>query len=738
MFPALRQFLVVLVALTLTVAAAPGSVFAHGAPGANAPGQSVSAAARAQAEQLTLGLANLNAQYHLAAAGQRAGLEAQMLQLAITREQALAAMLEDDPAEFLRVALPSSIRVGLPSAVQAHTEEDTDVDGTLTVLHQDDASGGRYLYHLDTLLGRLELRFAAEEPDQYVTGARIRAQGVRLNNVLALSSGTTSTQALSSGLTNTFGAQKTLVILVNFTDKATQPYTPSVAQSVFFTTTSNYFLENSYGQTSLTGDVAGWFTIAMSYTVCDYTTLANLAKQAATAAGFTLGNYSRFVYTFPSNACGWWGLSYVGGNPSQSWVNGSLQLAVTGHELGHALGLYHSHRLYCGDQVSTGTCQTIEYGDTFDLMGASYSNHYNAFQKERLGWLGYGASPPIATITSSQTLTLGPYETTGTDVKAAKILQNSSTKSYYYLEYRQPIGTDAYDLNNPNRQIQTGIMLHIGTPGNGNSSLQLSMTPQTGTYYDYDPGVTVGQTYADANVGVTVSPLWMSATDAGVSISFGAQQCVPGMPTIAISPSQSQWVQAGATVPFTITVTNNDNSACAASTFNLQAAIPSGWTAALSAGTVSVAPGASGSATVNVTSPTSAADGYYTITVTATDAANATRAATAAATYVISTATTSLGDSVSTNQTTYTRGQAVTITTTVQTNGAPVSGATVTVTVTRSNGSKANLAATTGTNGVAVVKYQVKKQDPTGTYNVLSKAAVSTTSATASTTFAVQ
>ena len=54
---------------------------------------------------------------------------------------------------------------------------------------------------------------------------------------------------------NTFGPQSTLVILMNFSDNSAQPYTTGFAESVTFTEVNNFDLENSYGQTSLTGIV---------------------------------------------------------------------------------------------------------------------------------------------------------------------------------------------------------------------------------------------------------------------------------------------------------------------------------------------------------------------------------------------------------------------------------------------------------------------------------------------------
>ena len=124
----------------VVVIAAWGSALAHEA---QAPA-SASAREVATAERLTLDLAALNAQYHAAAAAQRAGVAVAMTQLAQARAQALAALLDANPAEALRIALPSSIRASLPPGVQAYVEEDTDVEGTLTVLHEDRVDGGVY------------------------------------------------------------------------------------------------------------------------------------------------------------------------------------------------------------------------------------------------------------------------------------------------------------------------------------------------------------------------------------------------------------------------------------------------------------------------------------------------------------------------------------------------------------------------------------------------------------------
>jgi len=680
---------------------------------------SPSSAASPSAESLTQTVAALNVRYHLAGPAAKANLLTDLLTVAAERRQLLSQLMETDPGEVLRVALPAERRSGFPSAVQDELEEQVEIEGVLEVLHEDRDLDSRYLYFLEAAGERLSLHFAADPPTDHQTGARIRVTGVRVGTALALQSGSTSVQALSVALPNTFGAQKTLVMLVNFQDKATQPYTVSTAQGIVFTTTSNFDLENSFQQTWLTGDVVGWYTIPLSSTVCDYSSLATYAKQAATAAGVNLSAYTRYVYAFPNNACTWWGLGTVGGNPSQAWVNGSLAVKVVGHEMGHNFGLYHSRSYDCGTTTLGPSCTLSEYGDTLDIMGNPSSGHFNAFQKERLGWLNYGISPPLTTVQADGTYWLDPLESLGSNPKALKILKSTDPttgkKTWYYVEYRKALGFDGFLSSNTN--VLNGVVIHTGSESSGNSSNPLDMTPATSSWSD--PALDVGQSFYDPDAGVTIATTWADSASAAVGVTFGGLACVQANPTVALSPSQSQWVQAGTSVTYTVSVTNNDNAGCAASSFNLQATAPTGWAAAFAAPTLSISPGAGASTTLQVTSPASAADGFYTIGVATADSASATYAASTSATYVI---VSSLDVGVSTDRAIYARNQTVTVTATVSSGGSPVSGASVTFTITKQSGATVTGSATTGTNGLAVYKYRLKRQDPAGTYQVTANA----------------
>ena len=660
----------------------------------------------------------------------------------------------------LFLAFATNLAEGHPAVQPAAPANEEELEGVLEVLHEDRVDGSRYIHFLHTGTERLSLSFATDPPE-LLTGSRVKARGVRTGQVLALGPGKTSVQTLTVAVPNTFGAQQTLVILVNFQDTPIEPFTPDSVRTAFFTTTSNFWLENSYQQTSLAGDVAGWFTIAYNSTGCDSSSIANLAEAAATAAGYNLSAYTHHVYVFPSNNyCGWGGLSTVGGNPSKAWLNGTIDLAFTSHELGHGLGLYHSHALDCGAATigttmsSTfppppGTCYVIEYGNLVDAMSSGFPGHYNAFQKERLGWLNYGSSPPITTVTTSGTYILDAYELASLGSKALKILKSTDSttgaKTWYYVEARKAIGFDSFLATTQNfvgiaSTIQDGALVSLGTDGNGNSGKLLDMSPATDTsIWDWlvDAPLLVGQSFSDPAAGVTITTAWVTSTEAAVTVSLGAVSCMPGNPTVALSPSQSQSVQAGTTVTYTVSVTNSDSSGCATSTFGLRASAPAGWTAAFTNSSLTVNPGATASTTLQVTSPDATADGAYTVGVLGTNTGATSYTGSSSATYVIASAA-GLSVTVTTNQASYTPGQTVSSTAIVTSGGNPVANAMVTFTVTKSNGAVVIGTATTGATGAAVYKLRIGRKDPVGVYQVGAKEDNAGTSVTATTTFMVQ
>jgi hypothetical protein len=202
------------------------------------------------------------------------------------------------------------------STSRAQAAAAVDLDGQFEVLHEDFGQSGRYLYFLNTSGGRIPLHFNSKPPTNLLTGDHVRVHGnVDKNGTVILASGGNVTNLSKTPppptgpLPNTFGAQSTLVILVNFQDAPTnQPYTVADAQSLVFGTVNNFILENSYQQTWLTGSVVGWYTIPLSSTTCNISSIASYAQSAASAAGVNLSAYTRYVYAFPQDsACGFGG-----------------------------------------------------------------------------------------------------------------------------------------------------------------------------------------------------------------------------------------------------------------------------------------------------------------------------------------------------------------------------------------------------------------------------------------------
>jgi hypothetical protein len=729
----LRRVIVHLLALGLSICTTTGLALAHTTPSVPSAGRD------ATAERLTHTMISLKAQSQQAGSAEQAQLLGNLRTVAAARQRLLIRLLEDNPAEVLRLALPVVIRDSLPPAVQAYIEEMVELTGELEVLHEDYANGGRYRYFLQAAGKRFPLHFASEPPS-LLSGSRVRVTGFRIGEALALAAGMTSVQTLTTALPNTFGAHPTLVILVNFQDNPTQPYTVSEAQSVVFDTTSDFYYENSYQQTWLTGDVAGWYTISLSGAVCDLSAIASHAKSAASAAGYNLAAYTHYVYGFPKDGCGGLGAGTIGGNPSQAWIIGSLELKVLSHELGHNFGLYHSHALDCGTAVLGTGCTVFEYGDRMDTMGNVAAGHFNAFQKERLGWLDYGTSPTMTTVEANGVYTIEPFETAGSGPKALAVLKSTDTttdqQTWYYVEYRQALGFDSFLATNSN--VLNGVMVHTGSPPSADSSYLLDMTPGSGSqnWSDWsDPAIEVGQSFTDPGSGVTIATASVSSTGAAVSVSFASPSCVPTNPGVALSPSQSQWVAAGTTVTYTLTVTNRDNASCAASSFSLQATVPDGWTATFAIAALVISPAASASTTLQVISAVSAVEGFYSVEATATNSADPTYAASAWATYVI---VAGFEITVSTDQPTYTTNQSVFITAIVTANGSAVAGAAVTFTITEPTAVITTGMATTGSDGKAVYKFRLKKNDPLGIYQVRANASLTGVSGTAEGSFTVQ
>lgn len=575
-------------------------------------------------QQYTVTLLNIANELKHSPSSQKQAIADRFVEFARMRKDVVLQEIRNNPQAVINNAMPSSVTSQLPSDTKFLLEEDVTLKGKFEAFHIDNADGSaRYEFYLtdETTGRRYQLHFANTNYPNALTGDRVQVRGVRVDSEIVLAAGSTSVTTLAASSPtvppNTFGAQKTLLMLINFSNNATQPYTVASAQSVM-NTTSNFDKENSFNQAWLTSvvdvaqpaDVTNWMTIAATTDgTCAYSTWASQAKSAATAAGYNLTNYSRYVYAFPSTGtgCSWWGLGSVGGNPSSAWVNGSFALRVVGHEMGHNLGLYHSHSLAC----ASGTCTTSEYGDGYDIMGGS-SNHFNAFQKSRLGWLNYNVSPPITFVSSDGTYAIARYESNDTQPKALQILKSSgTTNTYYYVEYRAGLGFDSGI---------TAVVIHSGIPSTSNSS-NLWDLDQVSTISDWV--LNLGQTYQDATAGVSITNLSQDTTGTQIGVTFGPIVCVPRNPSLVLSPTNAS-LFAGQAASFNYTLTDNDTSSCPSSNFSVTPSFPTGFSQSPSSINYTLLPGASVAGSLIVSTPLDAGAGSYAVTQTAQNTSTST------------------------------------------------------------------------------------------------------------------
>lgn len=610
---------------------------------------------RQQAAALTEQLLNLQQRLDHAGSAERPRLLQQLEQQAAQRQQLLTELAERDPAAALRASLPEAQQNQLARQLLDKLERPLQVEGTLEVRYEDYPDGSNRLHHfLDTPFGEhFELSFAQDAP-RHGNGKRVRLDGVLFgqaqagrDGLLALEDGDSSLVWLDNAGTSTtldgsiapaveysLGEQKTLMILVNFSDNTAQPWTPTEAKGMFDTLDA-YIRENSAGRSWLSGAVSGWHTIALSSTVCDSYNLKMQARSAATQSGHTLSDYDRLIYVFPKNACGYVGSGSVGGKPTDTYINGQFDLHNLAHEFGHNLGLDHAHALECGASSLASSCSSIVYGDSMDVLGKNNGSqgHFNPFNKERLGWL---KASEVLSVDSSGRFDLLPYaDLAGSGVRVLKVAKPDDPNNWYYVGFHQPVGfeTQLLDGSSVNvANVTNGVVVHRA--GSSLYSDLLDMTPGTGgSVSDWlDPALEQGRSFSDSGAGLTLTTTWVDAQKAQVDVQFsGSASCVQNAPSVQVGAPVTQWGSAGQTLTYQVQLTNNDSGACSGRSFNLQASQPSGWNSQFASASLSLAPGQTGSSNLAVTSAGTAAAAYYDLGVSTSQAP----ASSASLTYVV-------------------------------------------------------------------------------------------------------
>jgi hypothetical protein len=299
-----------------------------------------------------------------------------------------------------------------------------------------------------------------------------------------------------------------------------RPTTATARQKVIAASNA-WFREVSHRRYSISGSVTPWLRVSNPGDCYGGSGQAgSQALAAAQRAGFRLPSYQRFILYLPCNAGGILGYASL---PGQHVVLfNTMDLNVVAHEQGHNLGLGHASSRECrrakwGAVTWSSRCAVSEYGDELDAMGNRRAGHFNALYKSRLGWLQHSA-----TVRSTRTVTLRPYETTGPGVKAIRLRAGRAT---YWLEYRTRTGFDREMLPGT-----AGVQIRYQT---GDRTQLLDAGPGSTTgYYDFADGhLPAGSSWTTPqNVRITVTRQTPSAATVAIRFRAGAPRA-PRPPT---------------------------------------------------------------------------------------------------------------------------------------------------------------------------------------------------------------
>jgi hypothetical protein len=204
--------------------------------------------------------------------------------------------------------------------------------------------------------------------------------------------------------------------------------------------------------------------------------------------------------------------------------------------------------------------------------------------------MGWVSGARVLDGSSGGTFTVSALESaTPTYPQVVKITPASG--SPYYLSYRAAVGCDANMPSASTYLNKTSIHRYSGS---GNTLFIASVGD--------------GQAFSDAGNSLTITQIGHSANSATFTVSVSCSAQAPGT---ALSPATQATSVLPASKGYALTVTNRDSVSCSASNFGLSGLVPTGWGGSLTPSSLTLAPGASGTATLTVSAPAGATDGSY-------------------------------------------------------------------------------------------------------------------------------
>lgn len=486
-----------------------------------------------------------------------------------TRKDALVRTMRVSPEAAVAALLTKTERTNLTKLAANCIESSVTYQGTLQSTHLDDFSGDESLFQntLTTSDGtQLQLHIAHTESRDLPSGSTVRVRGYQIGNDVLVDAAAAPAGAgvdtgdlavLSVPAAPAVTNNRVAVIMAYYSDEA-QPASPTVGgvNTLLNTTINGYYQENSYGKVGYTGDVYGWYQVPIASTNCAYGPVS-AAALAAADPDIDFTQYTHLVTMFRSvgPTCPFAGLAGLSRSVVQTGEGprymysayvGVASAYVMGHELGHNLGNHHAQYYPCDPPYTdyyyvyyNAGCMPVEYGDLYDIMGGSYTGHFNAIHKEATSFFDPGMIMTVPPGTHEYVLE--PIETATTNLKALKILRGDNTvggsDDYLYVEYRQPIGYDA-SFSGYSRDMYDGAVLHTMGAGQLYSGL---FDPTPAHRGQGSATLPVGSTYVDPMSGVTVQTTGQTSDALAVTITTGRTDLTPPSMTIT-DPSYGQTV----------------------------------------------------------------------------------------------------------------------------------------------------------------------------------------------------
>lgn len=338
--------------------------------------------------------------------------------------------------------------------------------------------------------------------------------------------------------------KKVFLIRVNFLDSLAEPVTRVAASNELNGATSDLIRAMSYGKTWIEGTVSAntyslpkLSTFYADKTSVDYgginftsksTDLIRDARNTfrtgrsggdasinigpvnntgnGDASG--LGDYDIVGVYFGNIGMYGNGLKYAGlAGAGNLWVQDTNTTSLYVHELGHNYGLGHAGFWQTTDGSVVGTGYTVEYGDSFDIMGSGSApeGHYNPQAKSLLNWLTTSEWKD-ASVLGSQTYRIYREDDSATtgNPRGVRVTKSAGAgnKEYYWIGYKPAFSKQ--------ENLTRGAYLIWQRKGESLSML-LDTTPATNGVKS-DAPISLGRTYADTVAGLFITPLGVGGT----------------------------------------------------------------------------------------------------------------------------------------------------------------------------------------------------------------------------------